>query len=1096
VPPSHLYPATPEALFPPQISVSTPIHTFSYTSLPQLRGSAGDSSMTGLQSVTATLKRDSDNRYWDGNSWEIAATALPATGKEDWWLNLPPLADGKYFVQAKATDNSGLYNESGVVEFFLDTTAPTVVITTPQANVRAITEANGTCIDAGPGVAEVQVRLSRLSDGYFWNGSAWQTASVALTATLNAERTSWSYGLPTLPDGRYRLQVTASDWVGNLSQQVTREFRVDTIAPALVVTTPTANGYHGNLEGRTARVNGTVFDAASGVNDVVVRIFSTTTSQSWTVNTTGANSPPPIGSTVPQWVGFLPDLAEGLYRLQATARDLAGNENIVTFDFYFDKTPPLINVAQPQNGAIYPALSEINGTAQDAGAGVQRVVVAISRNGGLWWNGTTWVSDTTVVQLPAQGTTSWKLPINATWPSGTYQCSVFAADNVDNASRQTINFSIDAQPPTIALEGPAFSTALNGRITNNPQAWGTASDGAGLVQAVRARVQRTTDNLFWNGNSWVPQPTILTAAGTSNWVLPLPHADGIYNLEVWSVDSGGNSPTPLRENILVDVSAPTVAVQLPGNGAIRSTLNEIAGNSADNLSGVQFVRFSLQRLSDGRRWNGTQWSDELPGVLDVSPGQPQTTYAWSKNQGLPDGDLTPGEYEIVASATDVVGNSATSSPVRFSIALPTPTPTVEPTATPTVEPTITPTPTEEPTATPTPTEEPTATPTEQPTATPTEEPTATPTEVPTATPTATPSPDRTAPLVLWTAPKNLAVVNRLTALAGVVVDNVGGSGVARVEVVLQRNSDRRFWNGRGWGTTAVRVPARFSGRNWVLLQSTLSGANLPGGMYTMSALATDFRGNRATSTLTVRVDVTGPVIMVLSPRGTADPRVLPAPITDLTGISGRAVDADSTQRVQLMLQRTTDNQFWSGTRWQTTAAFFPAVVTGTSWARNSSLPRGTLLPNGLYRLTVNAYDRLGNRGVASWRFVIRRTTATSASVNVATAPMISTSSRGTSPLHFNILLSAAKVDVPNRQISLQFASPLDASSATEAGNYRVILNGIEVEVEMVKLDSSTRVRLALSEDDWQSGPLTVQWANLRDGAGRIVNADQWSGQIP
>jgi hypothetical protein len=281
------------------------------------------------------------------------------------------------------------------------------------------------------------------------------------------------------------------------------------------------------------------------------------------------------------------------------------------------------------------------------------------------------------------------------------------------------------------------------------------------------------------------------------------------------------------------------------------------------------------------------------------------------------------------------------------------------------------------------------------------------------------------------------------------------------------------------------------------LQSTLSGSNLLSGQYTISAVATDFSGNRATSTLVVTVDVTGPVITVLSPRGTADPRVLPLPLTDLTAISGRAVDADVTQRVQLMLQRTTDGQFWSGTRWQTTAAFFPAVVTGTTWARNSSLPRGTLLPDSLYRLTVNAYDRLGNRGVASWRFAIRRATTTPAlSTSTASTSPESTLGRTSAAHGLDVLLSSAKTEASNRQIVLQFATALEAASALDATNYRVLLNGVEVGVEMVKFDSSGRVVLSLNEDDWQSGPVTVQWANLRDTAGRSLNEGQWSGQIP
>jgi hypothetical protein len=1084
IPPTQLYPATPEAVFLPEINIVSPTHTYSYTSPPFVSGTASDASISGLQSVTLKLGRYSDNRFWDGDSWETTATQLPVVGMADWRFDLPALPDGKYFVQATATDNGGRSKETSAVDFYLDRIAPTIVIETPRLAERSVVQATGTCIDSGPGTAEVKVQLLRRIDNQYWNGTSWQNTAVLLNANLNDARTNWSLAMPSLTDGKYLLTVQSRDWVGNPSQ-VEREFTIDNVTPNLAVTTPTSNSWHGNLQGNPAQVNGTAFDAGSGVSTVQVSIFSYATSQTSMVTVSGATSAP--GTTPIAWTGSMPSLANGQYRMQATAADGAGNETTVTFNFQYDKTIPIVSITQPQDMATYSALNQINGTAQDTGSGVKQVGVLLQRlSDNLYWNGTGWVMGP-ISPVMAQGTTSWTFPINTTWTNGPYRCQVRAVDNVDNLGVTTAQFTIDASQPTITLVDPQVIPSLNARVTNNPQTRGTAGDNGGQIQSVRGQIQRSSDNLYWTGNSWIAAAPTLTATGTSNWTLALPDADGTYNVTIWSVDNVGNTSPLLQYSVTVDKTAPATTIQTPVNGGVQSTLTQVTGTSNDNLSGVQNVRFSLRRLSDNLYWDGTQWNNS-EAQLDALPGNLQLSYNWSRTNELPQGEnLLPGQYEIIAWANDVVNNTSSSSPVTFSIAAPPPTPTATPIVTPTIEPTVVPTVT--PTVTPTiePTVTPTATPTAEPTATPTEEPTVTPTpitpEPPVDTPTPTPLPDRTPPTVLWTTPKVGTVVNRLAAVAGVAVDNQGGSGVERIDVMIQRNSDRRYWNGRVWGTVATRIPATWKGRSWVLLQSTLSGANLPSGIYTLATIATDKAGNRATSVLAVFVDTVGPAITIIAPRGTADPRGVPLPLTDLASISGRAVDPGVTQRVQLVLQRTTDYKYWSGTAWVSAATLFPAVVSGHNWARNSSLPRGALLPSGVYRLTVYAFDRMNNRTIAHWRFSILRPVTTS------------TTRSGTSGAP-QALLSSPQIDASQARISLQFATALEANSAIGAANYRVQIGGIEVPVEMVKLESSTRVVLHIAPDDWQSGSLQVQWTNLRDASQRTLAPGEWSGAIP
>lgn len=103
-----------------------------------------------------------------------------------------------------------------------------------------------------------------------------------------------------------------------------------------------------------------------------------------------------------------------------------------------------------------------------------------------------------------------------------------------------------------------------------------------------------------------------------------------------------------------------------------------------------------------------------------------------------------GNYPVVYSAKDEMGNSSTLTLTHLILPAPTPTPLPTITPTPTVTPTPMPTPIPTATSTPVPTTESTAEPTTEPTPEPTAAPTPTPTAAPTPIPTAAPTPVPTA----------------------------------------------------------------------------------------------------------------------------------------------------------------------------------------------------------------------------------------------------------------------------------------------------------------------------------------------------------------
>jgi len=124
-----------------------------------------------------------------------------------------------------------------------------------------------------------------------------------------------------------------------------------------------------------------------------------------------------------------------------------------------DTTAPSVAISFPLAGRAYRAATwsdcarvGICGTASDA-TGVGSVELSIlQQSGGMYWNGTAFVSSSTPILLTASGTTSWVYGL-ARPADGAYTVSVWATDTalVPNRSGSvTAMFSVDTAPPSPA----------------------------------------------------------------------------------------------------------------------------------------------------------------------------------------------------------------------------------------------------------------------------------------------------------------------------------------------------------------------------------------------------------------------------------------------------------------------------------------------------------------------------------------------------------------------------------------------------------------------------------------------------------------------
>ncbi|MFN7139079.1 MAG: hypothetical protein ACK4UN_07060, partial [Limisphaerales bacterium] len=347
---------------------------------------------------------------------------------------------------------------------FVDTTAPTVTISTPSqdANLKSLFIATGTATDTssnGDGIAglkEVRVALARLSDGrwFNWNAQTWGTTfdwntHVRLAATslipISRGTRNWQVALPNLMDGAYELHVSAVDQFNHASGWLARRYHIDNEPPGISFDPLKNNDVVFNF----SQMGGNVTDATT----VKFSIWDTTDAfpnwRYWNGTTWTDNGSDPnilrngsINGTRWSTAGTLPHRSQirlGTYQLIAEAYDGASNmlrTNISVTRSATDTTLPEVTISTPAHLAVITNnfLPVLSGTAFDPESGIANLALYLIRFGEddfLYWNGAAW--STTPSPLAASynaNTGVWQstspLPSGANLPNTIYQIQISA----------------------------------------------------------------------------------------------------------------------------------------------------------------------------------------------------------------------------------------------------------------------------------------------------------------------------------------------------------------------------------------------------------------------------------------------------------------------------------------------------------------------------------------------------------------------------------------------------------------------------------------------------------------------------------------------
>jgi hypothetical protein len=223
------------------------------------------------------------------------------------------------------------------------------------------------------------------------------------------------------------------------------------------------------------------------------------------------------------------------------------------------------------------------------------------------------------------------------------------------------------------------------------------------------------------------------------------------------------------------------------------------------------------------------------------------------------------------------------------------------------------------------------------------------------------SEDQLRPTLTIATPAYNATVSRLERISGTVQDTA--SGVANVQISLQRDRDNRYWSGKNWSVSPIPLIPTLNNITYTLNQNLPNTENWLAGGYTIYVTANDRAGNRSVVSSRVRVpDTQAPILTLdLIQRDAAGSRIV-----RVRGILTDEPRGSGPDKVLLFLRRARDGQYWNGTAWSASPIALETTLSGTSnarvWERSSALP--TEVPSAaseLYYLNAIGSDVAGNR---------------------------------------------------------------------------------------------------------------------------------------
>ncbi|WP_079797129.1 Ig-like domain-containing protein [Salmonella enterica] len=606
------------------ISVDTAISIPIVSLSPDSDSGISDDNLTNIVKPTLHLK-DIDPDIISVQVWDAASDTQigVATQQPDgsWaYTFTSDLTEGLHQVYVKIEDIAGNKANSAVLDFTIDTTISTPVISLLSKDDTGVTGDNLTNINKpGFAISGVDIDAHRVVVQVMHNG-------VSEEIELSHHNGSWLFTPGnTWADGSYTLTVKVEDKAGNISHSAPLTVTVDTQITIDKVELVNDSGVKGDYTTNDDRPHFRV-TVPEDVNEVRLSING---GMAW-VKATQSSTPGVWDYTWPDTV------KDGDYTLTVEATDKAGNTVTKTLNFTIDTTlsTPVIVLDSADDSGVQSdnMTNHTRPTFNLQHIDDDAVSVTVSVTHG----GVTNTFDAT------KGAGGWTFTPPASWADGDYTLSVSVQDKAGNTSHSApLTVRVDTQIAIDSIELVNDSGIPNDNLTNNVRPHFRVTVPAD-VNEVRLSID--------DGKTWVTAAQ--NTAGAWEYIWPDDVTDGSHTVTVEATDEAGNKTTQTLDfTIDTTLSVPTLSLDSADDSGI----------AGDNITNVKTPGFTLDNID-------TDVSRVMVEVMHNGIKQEvqlvQTGGQW---RFAPTSDWVDGDYILTVKVEDRAGNVKQSAPLTVTV---------------------------------------------------------------------------------------------------------------------------------------------------------------------------------------------------------------------------------------------------------------------------------------------------------------------------------------------------------------------------------------------------------------------------------------------
>ncbi|MEK6905662.1 MAG: Ig-like domain-containing protein, partial [Nanoarchaeota archaeon] len=475
--------------------------------------------------------------------------------------NVSTLAEERQGVRIIANDTVNNVNNTFVINFTVDRTAPNVIFINPEvvglSYGHRLLAFNLSILDA---FTQVQTALLMFNEN---------TTPFNVTLTNISGNWNTNVNISTLTEGVHNAVAYANDSVGNVNNTVLSSFQVDLSAPnvAFILLANWSNYSTQTQEFRLA-----ITDLITSVQTKLLMFNTNTTPFNATLTSDRSDHIANVDMN---------SIIEGQHVVTAYANDTVGNVNqTVTLNFNVDRTSPnvtlnfLNNPVDYSNFSIRSSNKTFNASIFDALLQVDTVY--------FWFdNGTS--NDFNITGTNRSG--QWSVSYNvSTLAEGKQGVRIIANDTVNNVNNTfVINFTVDFTSPNVTrnfinnpVDNSNFSLSTNNRTFN-------ASIFDALLQIDTV--------YFWFDNGTGKDFNVTGTNRSGQWSASYNVSTLIeerQEVRIIANDTVNNVNNTFVINFTVDKTAPTVTFLNPTNGSNFSARTQAFNISIfDNVTQVQ-----------------------------------------------------------------------------------------------------------------------------------------------------------------------------------------------------------------------------------------------------------------------------------------------------------------------------------------------------------------------------------------------------------------------------------------------------------------------------------------------------------------------------